>query len=177
MHGANRLASNSLTEAFIAGDRLGRLLAVRDVETEARIAVISAALRYGAVPDEPGQPFALDDQEPTVVGSARRPWLVQAITRGAGVLREETGLTELLAELAAVPPSAQDGSVADVEATNLQAVGALVGTAALLRTESRGSHRRSDHDRPVPSWQRHTHLALQPDGRLGSAAEAAAVAA
>ncbi|MFC7620308.1 L-aspartate oxidase [Microlunatus sp. GCM10028923] len=177
VQGANRLASNSLTEAFVAGDRLGRLLSDRDVETEARIAVISAALRYGADLDESDHPFPLDDQAPAVVSSAQRPRLVEAITRGAGVLREESRLTELLAELAAVPPLTQEGSVADVETTNLQLVGALVGTAALLRTESRGSHRRSDHDRPVPSWQRHSYLALRPDGRLLAATEAAAVAA
>lgn len=177
VHGANRLASNSLTEAFIAGDQLGRLLSVRDAETEARIAVTSAALRYGAVPDEPDHSVALADHAPTVVGSAQRSRMVEAITRGAGVLREQSGLIELLAELAAVPLSEREGSVADVETSNLQAVGALVGTAALLRTESRGSHRRSDHDRPVTSWQRHTHLALQPDGRLRTAIETAAVAA
>jgi hypothetical protein len=56
-------------------------------------------------------------------------------------------LRDLLAELAAVPPSDQEGSVADVEATNVQAVGALVGTAALLRTESRGGHTRAEGSR------------------------------
>lgn len=177
VQGANRLASNSLTEAFIAGDRLGRLLSLRDVETEARIAVTSAALRYGAVLDESDHPATHDDQAPAVVSSAQRPRLVEAITRGAGVLREESGLTELLAELAAGPPSDQEGSVADVETTNLQAVGALVGTAALLRSESRGCHRRADHDRPVTSWQRHSSLALGADGRLRTATETPAAAA
>ncbi|GAB3742768.1 L-aspartate oxidase [Microlunatus parietis] len=177
VHGANRLASNSLTEAFVAGDRLGRLLAVRDAETEARFAVISAALRYGADLDDFDHPFALADRAPAVISSAQRPRLVEAISRGAGVFREESGLTGLLAELAALPRSDQAGSVADVETTNLQVVGALVGTAALLRTESRGSHRRSDHDRPVTAWQRHSYLALQPDGRLRTATETAAAAA
>lgn len=184
VQGANRLASNSLTEAFIAGDRLGQLLSVRDVESDARIAVTSAALRCGAglvdLHDHQllaGGLSTLAPPEPAVVGAARRPRLVEAISRGAGVLREESGLTELLAALASVPHSHQEGSVADVETTNLHVVGALVGTAALLRTESRGSHRRSDHDRPRTAWRQHSYLVLQPDGRLHTVTEPAAVAA
>lgn len=177
VQGANRLASNSLTEAFIAGDRLGRLLAVRDAESEARITLVSAALRHGAGLAEAGHPSSSDDRAPAVVGAGRRGRLVEAVTRGAGVLRDESGLTGLLTELAATPCSERAGTVADVETTNLQAVGALVGTAARLRTESRGCHRRSDHDRPVPAWQRHSCLTLQPDGRLRTVAETAVVAA
>lgn len=131
VHGANRLASNSLTEAIITGDRLGRLLG-----------------QFGAEPAGQPSPPAV---RPGSVGvdSTVRPRLVRAMSTYAGVLRDESSLERLLATLA----SAEAASTAHVdldvvEATNIHTVATLVANAALAREESRGSHRRSDFPQP-----------------------------
>ena len=126
VHGANRLASNSLTEAMIMGRRLGDLL--------------GRELPRGVIP----APSAADGGMGVVgVTPSARPALAAAMSRHAGVLRDETGLRELLRSLSHAPA----GGVLDlptVEATNLHTVSTLVAEAALARRESRGCHRRSD---------------------------------
>jgi L-aspartate oxidase len=123
VHGANRLASNSLTEAMIMGRGLGDLL--------------GRELPRGVIPA-----LSAADGGMGVAPSAR-PALAAAMSRHAGVLRDETGLRELLRSLSHAPA----GGVLDlptVEATNLHTVSTLVAEAALARRESRGCHRRSD---------------------------------
>lgn len=144
VQGANRLASNSLTEALIAGDRVGRLLG--------------------------SDPPRRTHHEPTAQTSGRtvtaqaREGIVAAVSAGAGVLRDEAGLSVLLKSLDAVPCGDLARSAADVEATNLLSIGVLVAAAAMLRTESRGCHRRADHPTPDQRWERHTLLRLGADG-------------
>jgi L-aspartate oxidase len=144
VHGANRLASNSLTEAISAGRRLGQALG-----TTERIPDRSPA---GAL-------------RPPAAGAGVRPasraGTASAMSRHASVVRDRAGLEHLLGLLAAVPPAAtapppagpppagpplaaRPLDLATVEATNLHAVSVLVAVAALARAESRGCHRRSD---------------------------------
>jgi len=122
VHGANRLASNSLTEAMIMGRRLGEMLAS---ELPAAIALSRLA------PADEG------------VAPSARTALTQAMSRYAGVQRDETGLRTLLGLLDQAPGSSTL-DLATVEATNLHAVSSLVAAAALARRQSRGCHRRSD---------------------------------
>lgn len=146
VQGANRLASNSLTEALIAGDRVGQLLAAGDPERPlARPVQGSSATAY-AVP------------------APHRDSIVAAVSTGAGVLRDEAGLGVLLKSLDQLPEQALATSVADVEATNLHTVGLLVAAAAQQRPESRGCHRRADFTMPDHRWQRHTLLRLGSEG-------------
>jgi L-aspartate oxidase len=147
VHGANRLASNSLTEAIATGRRLGRLL---------------SGQRPGRQPGVLHPPDA-DPGGPGVPAGAR-PELAAAMSRHAGVLRDAAGLRHLLGLLAAVPP-ADSLDLATVEATNLHTACALVALAALARPESRGCHRRGDAPRQLPGRPRHT-TARSRDGRL-----------
>jgi L-aspartate oxidase len=122
VHGANRLASNSLTEAITMGRRAGELLA-----SELPPAVAPARV----TPASRG------------VAASARPGLAAAMSRYAGVVRDRQGLERLLDILDGAPESTEL-DLPTVEATNLHTVSALVATAALARGESRGCHRRSD---------------------------------
>jgi L-aspartate oxidase len=123
VHGANRLASNSLTEALIAGRRVGELLARRLPEP--------AASNLRLPPEGEG------------VDPASRQALAAAMSRHAGVLRDRHGLELILKLLGETPPGpARDGlDLATFEATSLHTASLAVAVAALARAESRGCHR------------------------------------
>ncbi len=159
VHGANRLASNSLTEALItgrrAGERLGREL---------------TGPRAGKPGPRPGAPRPLTGwrlpPEGPGVDPASRPVLAAAMSRDAGVLRTRAGLERLSQLLGQVRPAGGGLELATVEATNLHTVSVLVVASALARAESRGCHRWRDTP-PASTGQpgRHTVLRVE-EGRV-----------
>ena len=52
------------------------------------------------------------------------------------------------------------------EATNILTVATAMVAAAMVRTESRGCHRRSDHPEPRPEWLRHLDVTLDSTGTI-----------
>jgi L-aspartate oxidase len=138
VHGANRLASNSLTEAMITGRRVGDLLG-RDLPSATEPTRITDGTGAGAGAASGGMASG------GVVGAApgERASLAGAMSRYAGVLRARDGLEELLRLLDQSSGSATL-DLATVEATSLHTVSWLVAMAALNRKESRGCHRRSE---------------------------------
>ncbi|WP_150238210.1 L-aspartate oxidase [Nocardiopsis quinghaiensis] len=132
VHGANRLASNSLLEGLVYADRIAARLAEAAPPRPAR------GVASGTV-----TPLA----DPAVTVRVRT-----LMSRHAGVLRTGEGLAELTAELDALahPASPVPPDVAAWETANLLTVARLVAAAALHRTESRGSHQRADHPEPRP---------------------------
>lgn len=146
VHGANRLASNSLTEAVAAGRRLGQALG-------------QAGSPAGVGPTLDG-PEAGQGVDP-----AGRDALADAMSAHAGVVRHGEGLEHLLDLLAAQPAApARPLDLPTIEATNLHTVSTLVATAALARTESRGCHRRSDAPETRPEWACRIAITAGPDG-------------
>jgi L-aspartate oxidase len=150
MHGANRLASNSLLEALVTGTRAGSALAER---------LPRPAGGLSCAPPLPG------------MAAADHPRLQRAMTASAGVSRNGAGLSGLvdLLESLGRPPSVHP-TATDAEHAHLRLAALVVTQAALARQESRGSHRRTDHPRPDPAWQ-HAVLTTMRDGGLHTSPE------
>ncbi|TKJ19841.1 hypothetical protein A6V29_09750 [Blastococcus sp. CCUG 61487] len=132
VQGANRLASNSITEGLVAARRCAELL--------------------GAELPPLAEPLARPAPACLVDPSARAA-ITAATSRYAGVLRDAEGLAELGRVLADVPRPAGEPDLAAVEATALHTVATLIAAAAAARTESRGCHRRLDAPETRPEWQ------------------------
>ncbi|MBS2966103.1 L-aspartate oxidase [Actinocrinis puniceicyclus] len=129
VHGANRLASNSLLEGLVFADRIGR--------------DIARALGPGGE-NPPGEPA--DDARPQLLlDPSVRHATQQAMSAGAGVLRSAESLARTSAELRTLLDRADDDPRAEAwEATNLQQVATVLAEAAARREETRGSHWRED---------------------------------
>ncbi|MGZ4495090.1 MAG: L-aspartate oxidase [Nocardioides sp.] len=141
VHGANRLASNSLLEGLVFSRRIAAVL--RDGLPERRAAVT-------------------DDRAPGLVPADVRPALQQVMTERAGVLRSADGLAQgsvALGELAADRHVEPD--TATWETTNLLTVAGALLEAARLREETRGSHWRDDFpERDDARWSGHLDVTL-----------------
>ncbi len=144
VHGANRLASNSLTEGVVAGTRVGRDLAWELPEDVA----------WEETDAGPGL---------GLVDPALRSSIRTAMSKHVGVLRTPEGL-EAAAEALQLPAAHQAPTRAAWEATNLLTVARAVVAAAATRTESRGCHRRTDHPEPSEVWVRHLDVRLDATG-------------
>ncbi|WP_376767027.1 L-aspartate oxidase [Spinactinospora alkalitolerans] len=146
VHGANRLASNSLLEGLVFADR------------------IAAALASGL--PEPVEPAARQDRAAGLVAPEAVPGLRAAMSRNVGVLRSARSLSEAASalEAVAVGERAAAPGVESWEATNLFTVAWLLVAAARRRRESRGSHRRADRPESLPHLRRPLVLELSEEG-------------
>ncbi len=150
LHGANRLASNSLLEGLVFSRRIARVLGS---------ATVAAAVRGVDVSDAVGEAVA---SPPAVQGSARaRLHAVAGELLGMGrtadgLVRAASELALIEAEIQAATPRPGD-AVAHLELANLVTVAGLIARAAAVRTESRGCHMRLDFgERDDERWLGHT---------------------
>ncbi|TDD63042.1 L-aspartate oxidase [Kribbella antibiotica] len=145
VHGANRLASNSLLEGLVFAGRI--------------------ATHLGKGLPELREP-AEDTRIPGLVDADVVPELQRVMTVGAGVIRSASGLAEAGGALGKLieQPAGEPGTPG-WEATNLVTVASALIAAATVREESRGSHWREDHpDRDDQHWSGSLDLTLFADG-------------
>ena len=88
------------------------------------------------------------------------------MTGRVGVLRNEAGLIEALDDLASLPSDDAHPEVATWETTNLLTISTALTRAALLRTETRGSHWREDYPDRDDAKAGHVDVWLAADGTL-----------
>ncbi|MFD3509517.1 L-aspartate oxidase [Nocardia sp. NPDC058666] len=150
LHGANRLASNSLLEGLVVGERAGAA-AVERVGVHARI----------------------DELPSWTLERADRAVVQQAMTEHASVVRDGAGLAGAMkridAETSEVPVPRTDSAarhLREIEDAALTLTARVLLTAAAARTESRGCHTRAEYPNPVDDRQHSTAIRLLPDGAL-----------
>jgi len=151
VHGANRLASNSLTESVVAGTNLGR-----DLEWE--------------LPERVEPKMVVGDDEPAgLLHPDRRRDVRTTMSLDVGVLRDAPTLEAAVAGLDEIASSIGDEVVPSREAweaTNVLTVATAMTAAARAREESRGCHRRTDHPEPSHDWLVHLDVRLDHDGAV-----------
>ncbi len=174
VHGANRLASNSLLECIVFGAQLSKM-------TPEELQITNHEL---TIPDSPSpvQNLAMKDwsiQQDKI--AALRVELQHLVWQSAGICRQQDVLENAIAtlevwrqEFAALPLSQHLLKLSPVntvrfdlpdadrhlrtwgETYNLLDVAHLILKSAAFRTESRGGHYRLDYPQPDPNWQVHT---------------------
>jgi L-aspartate oxidase len=147
VHGANRLASNSLLEGLVFATRIAEAVAT-DLPA-------------------PGEPAPVTSTGGLAPAEARGD-LQRAMTEGAGVLRNADSLATTAKTLAGLAERAGDAPGPESwETTNLLTIATVLVDAASARTETRGCHWRDDHpDRDDARWRVRWTARLGPDGGL-----------
>lgn len=146
VHGANRLASNSLLEGLVFAEHIAADLAGGVLE---------------AVDPAP------DTRAPGLLEPSAMDKIQQLMTDQAGVLRSGSGLEEAADELRKIGDQQSDKpELAAWEATNLHLLATALVASAAMRTETRGSHWREDYPQPSDSWLGHLLVNLaEAEGR------------
>jgi L-aspartate oxidase len=154
VHGANRLASNSLLEGLVFAARIADEV-VRSLPPSA-------------------EPVHVNDADASLLSPSASIEVQAAMTTGAGVLRSAESLEAAAAELGVIETQPGEPCVEAWQATNLHTVATALVAGARLRAETRGCHWREDHPEPDDEWLGHVVTSLESSGQLVSAFEPAA---
>jgi L-aspartate oxidase len=163
VHGANRLASNSLLEGMVFGARVAEAVLAgseRPAATGAMRAVLGRGgdigARFLAVGPPLGHPGPGQGQGSGADLAKLRERLGRAMTAGAGVVRTAASLAEAeqaVGELTEAWRRSPGPAAAGEELRNLLTVATALLSAARTREESRGAHTRADFPATEPAWR------------------------
>jgi L-aspartate oxidase len=144
VHGANRLASNSLLEGLVFSARIASDIASRMAEIAEPVANISAEILL----------------DPHV-----RHRIQVSMSRGAGVLRSSDSLVETSSDLTRIGDRTSTSPCVEAwETTNLYQLAQAILKAALIRQETRGSHWRADFPETSDLWRKRIIQTLDQSG-------------
>ena len=146
VHGANRLASNSLLEGLVFGARAGQAM-----KKDAPVKKRSTVGLPGSPAPKPGTASLNPEHSGTAKAVAGQPGqtvftkIRDIMWRQAGILRNGKDLAAAIEQLKALElPQTEKAGRAEHELRNMHALALLIARSALAREESRGSHYRSD---------------------------------
>ena len=144
VHGANRLASNSLLEGLVFGARAAAAMIARRPPS---INLLSSAASAGARAHPAPAPMEVSD--PSTAPSADVGKTLAEVRcklwERVGIIRNGRDLCETVKRLESFPPLPEDArSRMELEGRNIVQVARLIARSALARKESRGTHYRSD---------------------------------
>ena len=151
VHGANRLASNSLLEGLVFAKRIADDIA-RDLPPQADPAPVTGGPGWVVDPDI-------------------RADLQKAMTRGAGVLRSADSLSTAAKELSRLAEQRSRPRNAAWEVTNLLTVASALVASAQTRRETRGCHWREDYPVAEDEWRGHLLDGVDGTGHLAQTFE------
>jgi L-aspartate oxidase len=159
VHGANRLASNSLLEGLVFGARAGEA-ALKDSSQS------SAVSRQRLESQDSG----LRAQHSLEISTAVRKRVKRVMWERVGILRDRDSLERALSEFRQISQANLS-----VSSRNFVTLATLVATAALWREESRGGHFRTDFPERGEKWRVHsiqkTGAPISPAEKINFAAE------
>jgi len=137
VHGANRLASNSLLEGLVFGARAGE----------------AAAQDSGKWPVTGGQqdPLRSRSESRTAISTAVKKRVKRVMWERVGILRDRESLERAISEFEQI-----ESSRLSTSSRNFVTLALLVARAALWREESRGGHFRSDFPEQHEEWRVHS---------------------
>ncbi|KQS68156.1 L-aspartate oxidase [Rhizobium sp. Leaf371] len=156
VHGANRLASNSLLEAVVFAARIAE-----------NIQGMLPAPRQGNWAGNAGE----SDDLVTVEDSPQLRKLRRIMSAHAGVIRDRAGLLTAARAIATL-----ERDTPRLRFANIVTTAKLIVAGALAREESRGGHFRSDFPEPNTRWQHRTFLTLDEADRIVADATETALA-
>ncbi|MEG9883764.1 MAG: L-aspartate oxidase [Hyphomicrobiales bacterium] len=151
VHGANRLASNSLLEAVVYGARIA-------LDVDAALSQIPACKPRNMLP-----PVLNGGEAP---GAERLEHLRRLMTRYVGVERDDQGMTRALAAIEHLEHAAGVQSLF----CNIATAAKLMTACAYAREESRGGHWRRDFPEPRPPFHHRSFITLKEAERIASCA-------
>ena len=155
LHGANRLASNSLLEALVMADRAAHKAAEQ-------CKMQNAECKMPEPSSAPASSFSHSDLDAGHVAELRRR-LAKRMWQNAGIVRNDKGLAEARSDLLTLAAESDSlgRSVAGMELRNLVAASLLVVECALRRPESRGLHYNEDHSQPDDGYRHDTVISRE----------------
>ena len=151
VHGANRLASNSLLEAVVFGARVAADIA----GTAAASVAVAAAVTPAAV-----VPASIETDSDAILT------LRSTMTEKVGLIRDEDSLVAALRVISHL----EQGADPDPVLANMLIAAKLITAAGLARKESRGAHFRSDYPQADPALATRTTLTLADAEEIAAAA-------